>query len=207
MFFDFLKKKENTLPAAPSFLGLRLGGCIKLDGFKLKLMEEFTTFQDAAETQLIEAVGEVTFDAYSKILRFYTDDEGFIQILTSGDDERNIKEIKLFYFYETIPVDSSEQWEHIISHELVEDNKIFNGKTYQKIWQNEKPVAMTETTWIHRDKTTTDQFIMIYASTENNHTEYLFVSAEEKIINNQIERALILSTGVDLLLTDITIIG
>nr|WP_086938496.1 YjfK family protein [Thaumasiovibrio occultus] len=210
--FDWFKKKkpETPLDPPPQVLGLKLGGAIELDALKMRLLEPDLTIEGAATTQLIKAVGLVQLDNNTRILRFYTDDDGFIQVLQDGGvDDADVAEVKLFYFYETLPVDGNTAWDEWLNHKVVQATSELDGQTFHKSWDNTAPVAMTEKTWTSETVTSeTDQFIMLYAREANaDHDEYLLVSAEEQILNNRAERCVALSTGFDLTPTDFKIIG
>lgn len=81
IMFDWFRKKEKNQETIPEVLGLRLGGVIDLDPLKLQLIEDDLTIENAASTQLIQAVGEIQLGDNNRILRFYTDDDGFIQVI------------------------------------------------------------------------------------------------------------------------------
>ncbi|MGF1735317.1 YjfK family protein [Photobacterium satsumensis] len=209
--FDWFKKKQPqaTPPSSPECLGLRLGGAFELDDLKLRLIEPDLIIEGASRTQLIKAVGEVQLDEQTRLLRFYTDDDGFIQILTHGPSEADISEVKLYYFYESRPIDTQSQWQHLLDNEIVKPSWELEGFQFTKVWDNTRPVAMTEKTWLENGTVTeTDQFVMIYErDTGNGQFEFLLVAGEEKIYRNQAERCLAISTGFDLTPTDFKLIG
>ncbi|WP_417616018.1 YjfK family protein [Oceanisphaera sp.] len=209
--FDWLKKKiqppVSSPEPAPEVLGLRLGGGFELDALKLSLLDGKVTFADAASTQIIQAVGRVILDESHQLLRFYTDDDGFVQVLLSGGTTDDcVAEVKLWYFYQTRPVDGDAAWNRLLDSELVQPEWNLDGQVFTRAWDNTRPVAMTETTWLKDGSPSdTDQFVMIYeralADTED-EVEVLMVAAEEKILQQRAEHSLILSTGIDLNPTD-----
>ncbi|MEL6117378.1 YjfK family protein [Photobacterium sp. SP02] len=210
--FDWLKKRKQaatTEPAAPEIIGLRLGGAFELDDLKLRLTEPSLMIEGAARTQLIQAVGEVWLDEQTRLIRYYTDDEGFVQVLTHGAGDADVSEVKLFYFYDSKPVDTDSEWQHLLDKGIVKGQWQLEDFTYQQVWENSRPVAMTEKTWLQNGTTSsTDQFAMVYErDAEAAVKEVLLVSAEEKIFNNRAERSLVLSTGFDLSPTDFKLIG
>ncbi|MDB1124767.1 YjfK family protein [Vibrio algarum] len=209
--FGWFKKKEQQpqKPSSPEVLGLRLGGAIELDDLKFRLIEEYLTIEGAARTQLIKAVGEVELDGQTRLLRFYTDDDGYFQVLQNGKSDADVAEVKLVYFYETKPIDSDKQWEHWLASELVKPNKILDEQTFYKVWENERPVAMTEKTWFEDGSVSeTDQFAMVYEREINPELfEGLQIIAEEKIENNQPQRSVVFSTSIDVSPTDFRVIG
>ncbi|WP_116474906.1 YjfK family protein [Zobellella maritima] len=212
--FDWLKKKlaadEPRGEPPPEVLGLRLGGGVELDPLKLSLLEGQVTFEGAAGTQLIQAVGRVILDESHQLLRFYTDDDGFIQVLLDGGTTDDcVAEVKLWYFYQTRPIDDDPAWEALLDRELVQPDWTLNGQRFTKAWDNTRPVAMTETTWLKDGSCSeTDQFVMIYdRPLAGDAVEVLMVAAEEKIHQQQAERSLIISTGIDLTPTDFKFIS
>ncbi|WP_299018312.1 YjfK family protein [uncultured Photobacterium sp.] len=209
--FDWFKKKKSTpeLPKSPEILGLRLGGAFELDDLKLRLIEPDLVIEGAARTQLIKAVGEVCLDEQTRLLRYYTDDDGFIQVLTHGPNEADVSEVKLYYFYDSKPIDSDSQWQHLLDNQIVQDSWELEGQHFEKVWENTRPVAMTEKTWLENGTISeTDQFVMIYERNIGNDVyESLMVAGEEKIINNQAEHCLATSTGINLSPTDFKLIG
>ncbi|MGB1321581.1 MAG: YjfK family protein [Vibrio gallaecicus] len=211
MFGWFKKQKEEKpqLPQAPEVLGLRLGGAFELDDLKLKIIEPNLIIEGAARTQIIKAVGEVKLDNQSRLLRYYTDDEGYLQVLQHGKDESGIEEVKLWYFYESKPIDTQTQWQTALDNDVVMAEKTLEDQVFTKVWENSRPVPMTETTWDQSgNMTTTDQFVMVYEREASEDLfESLLISAEEAIVNNQHERCIVTSTGINLMPTDFTLIS
>lgn len=214
--FDWLKKKIQpsapTPEPAPEILGLRLGGGFELDALKLSLLEGQVTFEGAASTQIIQAVGRIILDESHQLLRFYTDDDGFVQVLLDGGTTEDcVAEVKLWYFYQTRPIDGDTAWKQLLDHELVQPEWDLDGQGFTKVWDNTRPVAMTETTWLKDgSRSDTDQFVMIYERPLADHedeVEVLMVAAEEKILHQRAEHSLVLSTGVDLSPTDFKFIS
>lgn len=214
--FNWLKNKlptstppSSSQPEAPEVLGLRLGGAIELDDLKFRLMEPMLTIEKASRTQIIKAVGEVTLDAQTRLLRFYTDDDGYIQVLQSGRGDADVSEVKLFYFYESTPIDTDSAWNDWLNNKIVQPSWDLNGVTYQKVWDNTHPVAMTETTWDEDGSiSTTDQFVMVYErQADEDVFESLLISGEEVMVDGRAEHAIVLSTGVALAPTDFTVAG
>ncbi|WP_407332865.1 YjfK family protein [Enterovibrio sp. 27052020O] len=210
--FSWLKKNKVTPPpedSAPEVLGLRLGGAIELDDLKFRLMEPVLAIEQASRTQIIKAVGEVKLDAQTRLVRFYTDDDGYFQVLQSGTSDADVSEVKLFYFYESKPVDTDAAWNDWINNKIVQPHWQLDGMTYEKVWDNTKPVAMTEKTWAEDGSiSTTDQFIMVYEREAGEDIfESLLVSGEEVISGGRAEHAVVISTGIHLSPTDFTVAG
>ncbi|WJG08441.1 YjfK family protein [Aliiglaciecola sp. LCG003] len=210
----FGKKDTNTKPKAPEIMGLYLGGSFELDDLNLKLIEPLLTIDGAARQHIIQAVGEAHLDTGGKILRFYTDDDAFLQVvLDGGETESHITDVKLWYFYETKTVGSKQQWDQLINEQVSTPLYTLAGNTFNRVWDaigdESPPVAMTEKTYeLDGDVSETDQFVMLYEREINaQQSETLLVSAEEKIINNNHDRCLVISTGFDVLPADIKING
>ncbi|WP_394134638.1 YjfK family protein [Aliivibrio fischeri] len=209
IMFDWFRKKEDVKELIPEVLGLRLGGVIELDVLKLQLIEDDLTIEGAASTQIIQAVGEIQLGDNNRIIRFYTDDDGFIQVMQYGTDELGIEEVKLVYYYDTVVINNQKEWEQYLKHKLVKEVWNLDSQRFHKAWDNNSPVAMTETIWtIDKSKSQLDQFIMIYERQINDDLfETLFVIAEEKVESNQYHRCISMSTAFDLSQTDFKTIG
>ncbi|MCW8328780.1 YjfK family protein [Photobacterium sp. SDRW27] len=210
--FDWFKKKtapQDSAPKPPEILGLRLGGAFELDDLKLRLIEPDLVIEGASRTQLIKAVGEVQLDEQTRLLRYYTDDDGFIQVLTHGTSEADISEVKLYYFYDTKPIDTESEWKHLLHNQIVQPTWELEGHLFEKVWENSRPVAMTEKTWLENGKISeTDQFVMIYEREVGNDVfESVLVAGEEQIVHHRAERSLATSTGINLSPTDFKLIG
>jgi hypothetical protein len=210
----FGKKTIDTKPKAPEIMGLYLGGSFEIDPLKLKLLQPHLLIDGAAQHHLIQAVGEVNLDTGGKILRFYTDDDAFLQvILDGGDTENHISDVKLWYFYETKTVGSEAQWQSLLKNGISQPLYELQGHSFTRVWdavgEESPPVAMTEKTYEEdMDISETDQFVMLYErELVGGEVETLLVSGEEKVINNNLDRCLVLSTGFNLQQSDIKING
>jgi len=215
VFSKWFKKNdaEETI-RSPEIIGLRLGGAFELDALRLKLIEPLVIFEGAAKTQFIQAVGEVKLDDNSTLLRFYTDDDSFVQVLLNGGmTENHIEDVKLWYFYDTKAVGSQADWDRLINTDISRPEYTLEGHRFLRVWEgvgnSSPPVAMTETTYTETDGTSeTDQFVMLYERpVDDTLDEFALVSGEEKIINGRADRCLVIATGINLQSADITIIG
>ena len=214
MFSRWFGKKELAKAATPEIMGLYLGGSFQIEPLKLRMLEPQLMIEKAASTHIIQAVGEVNLDTGGKILRFYTDDDAFLQvILDGGETENHITDVKLWYFYSTTTIGNEQQWQSLIKGGISKSHYPLDEFTYTRVWDavgDESPaVAMTERTYEEDgDISETDQFVMLYERQLNgDETETLLVSAEEKLINGNFDRCLVLSTGFNLTRGDITING
>lgn len=210
----FGKKPQDDKPASPEIMGLYLGGSFELDDLKLKLLEPELTIARAARSQLIQAVGRAPLDSGGTLLRFYTDDEAFLQVVCDGGEtENHINDVKLWHFYDTQTIGSDAQWKNALDSLISQPTYTLDGKTFTRVWdavgESSPPVAVTEKTYEEDgDVSTTDQFMMLYERPlENGRTESLLVVGEEKIVGNNADRCLVISTGFDIEPADITING
>lgn len=213
-FGKLFKQDEPQQDKAPEVMGLYIGGSFEIDPLKLKLLQPQLVIENAASQHLIQAVGEVNLDTGGKILRFYTDDDAFLQVvMDGGDTENHITDVKLWYFYDTQTVGSDQQWQQLLKQDVSQPQYQLEDKSYQRVWDavgNESPpVAMTEKTWEQdNDISETDQFVMLYERPlDNGDFEALMVSAEEKLIGHNLDRCLVLSTGFNIEAADIRING
>lgn len=201
-------------PKAPEIMGLYLGGSFEIDALKLKLLEPELMIEGAASQHLIQSVGEVELDTGGKILRFYTDDDAFLQVvLDGGDSENHITDVKLWYFFDTQTIGNDSQWRDTLKNRISQPQFELEDLQYQRVWEavgdESPPVAMTEKTYEQDgDVSETDQFIMLYERPlENDNTESLMISAEEKIVGQNHDRCLVMSTGFNIQPGDIRING
>ncbi|WP_018983070.1 YjfK family protein [Salinimonas chungwhensis] len=201
-------------PKAPEIMGLYLGGSFELDELKLKMLIPGLVIESCTPSQLIQAVGDAPLDSGGNLLRFYTDDEGFLQVVTDGGlTENHITDVKLWHFYDTKTIGSDAQWQDCLDNLISQPTYELEGHTYTRVWDavgdNSPPVAVTETTYEQDgDVSKTDQFMMLYERPlEDDRFESLLVAGEEKIVNNNKDRCLVISTGFDVLPTDIQING
>ncbi|MCC2614924.1 YjfK family protein [Aestuariibacter halophilus] len=214
MFSKWFSNKAPAAPKAPEIMGLYLGGSFELDPLRLRLLEPQLTIEGAADKHVIQAVGEVDLDTGGKILRFYTDDDAFLQVvLDGGMDQSNITDVKLWYFFDTQTVGSDQQWQSLLNAGISSPDYRLDDITFHRVWdavgEQSPPVAMREKTYeTDGDISETDQFVMLYERpVGDNMTEALLVCGEEKLVGNNLDRCLVRSTGFDLRPSDIRING
>ena len=168
MFSKWFSKKADKPSASPEIMGLYLGGSFQIDPLKLRLLEPLLTIEKAASTHIIQAVGEVNLDTGGKILRYYTDDDAFLQVvLDGGETENHITDVKLWYFYDTQTIGSEQQWQSLLERDISRPDYKLDAHTFMRVWNavgdESPPVAMTERTFEEDgDVSETDQFVMIY---------------------------------------------
>lgn len=215
--FDFFKKKETEVPQQqlPELFGLRLGGSFELSHLRMQFIEEHLIIENAAKIQIIQAVGLVQLDSHSHIVRYYTDDDGFIQfVLQGGLREDCVNDGKLWYFYDTLGIASDSEWERQLQSGISRSSYELEGKTFTRLWEDagddSPPVAMTEVTHAKGEEPSeTDQFVMVYErQAHQDLVEYLMVSGEESVLDGErLDRNLVISTGLDINTADFTIIS
>lgn len=211
----FSKSKKDTVSIkGPEIMGLRLGGSFKLDALFLKLIDDELISENANPTHIIQSAGEADLGG-TKILRFYTDDDAFLQVIVDGSmSDENVVDVKLFYFYDTLAVTSQNDWDTLLNEKIGTETYELEGHTFNRVWTSTSsyhaPVSMTEKTYAEDNEapSETDQFTMLFErEISQGRTESLFLSAEEVIVNNSHERCLVVSTGITLGPSDLTIIG
>lgn len=205
---------SQSISNVPEVMGLHLGGSFEIDRLKLSIIEPHLMIEKAAACHIIQAVGQVQLDHNSQILRFYTDDDAFLQIvMEGGTEEHHITDVKLWYFYDTRSVGSASQWEQLLDNGLSQPSYQLEETLYQRIWEGvdnqSPPVAMTEKTWSEgAEPTTTDQFVMLYErQVMDDEYEALMLAGEEKIIDNRKDHCMVISTGFNVSPADIKING
>ncbi len=196
---------EPEKPQLPEVLGLHLGGTLTIDTIKLRSLEDALIIEGAAAEQRIEAVGVIELNERCKIVRYYTDDEAFIQIQL---EDNSIIEIILWYFYDAKGVVEAD-WKPLLQNKVATGNYELEGHTFTQTFEGNVPELATEKTYYKNGtESETDQFFMPYVrEIESNHadTELLLICAEEKRnkLNGNLEREIVRSTGVHLNAVDI----
>jgi hypothetical protein len=213
--FNFFKKKAPPVASIskPEVMGLCIGSSFDIDKLSFQLILDELVIGGIADTQLIQAAGKVDLGS-NILLRFYTDDEAWLQIVCEGGEtEECIVDATLFHYYDTLNVNVNE-WDDILKHKIGVPTYLIEGNEYQRVWTStasyHPPVAMQEKTYDHSDDITqTDQFVMLFERVLSDGSfEQLYLSAEETLNdNNQLERCLVISTGVKLTPTQISVNG
>lgn len=219
-----IKKWLGLAPAAvaapksmvkkPAIMGLAAGTSFKVDALAIQLIIDHLVVSGVAETQLIQAAGVVNMDG-NTLLRFYTDDEAWLQVVCQGEPQvENIIDVKLFHFYDTKSVSGAE-WDAVLSAQVALPEFELEGHRYTPVWRgasggSAKPVHLKELCYDTEsdDPDETSQFAMLYERalpTSNGEYEFLFVSAEEKFVDGRADRCLVWSTGVSLSPSQLTI--
>jgi len=219
---SFFKKlfatKQLASPNLPRIMGLRLSASFEIDDLYLKLLEPYLTISKCARTQIINAVGYVDLDG-TYMFRFYTDDEGYLQVVAEGGkEEANIVDVKMYHYFDTQDIQSESTWNDLLNNKIGQPTYTLNGYTYTRVWTSNSeyhnPVAMSEKTYDTSstsgdDFDSTDQFTMLFERVlDNGDFESLYLSAEERVnSHDQLDRSLVISTGITISPTNIKIHG
>lgn len=218
MIFDWLKSKKddgNKMASLPSPLNLRVGSAVELDLLPFQMMREQLRLTLPEGIQTIEAAGYIDLGAGASLSRFYTSDDGFIQVSTNGGYEtQNIDDIKFFVFTQTHNIASQDGINLWVSDSGLIGGKNFllNETFYQRVWDESvpgkiDPVNFTES--VHsRDKSVApydvDHLAMLYQRqiTGSERYEYLLTSLE---FSGEDEATAVVSLGFDLDLSSMNI--
>ena len=195
-------------------MGLRVGCSFELDPLMLKLFESQLVIEQAAQTQIIQAAGRVELDD-TTIFRFYTDDEAFLQVVAQGGtDDTHVIDVKLYHYYDTLDISADRDWDALLNTKIGVAHYELSGYGYDRVWQSlsdyHKPVHMRESTYdIYGASSFTDQFTMLFERpVTESLMESLLLSAEETLNPaGGLSRCFVISTGVDLSPSQITIHG
>lgn len=215
---SFLKslfsKEEETKPSIPEIMGLRIGCSFELDSLLLRIIDEQLVTENINATQIIEAVGVVDLED-TTLMRFYTDDDAFLQVVVQGAlKEENIVDVKLFHYYNTLNVSNVQDWNALLKSKIGTPTYQLEDHDYKRVWEStgeyHPPIAMTEKTYDENgDHSSTDQFTMLFErEIDADTTEALFLSAEESFDeHNNVSRCFVISTGMTLSPSNISIHG
>lgn len=204
MFNLFKKTKPVSSIQKPEVMGLCVGSSFDLDMLSFQLILDQLVISETADTQLIQAAGKVDLDS-TVLLRFYTDDEAWLQVVCEGgEQEENIVDVTLFHYYDTLHVNEA-QWHELLNTRIGTPQYELEGHVYDRVWTSTSeyhpPVAMQERTYDKSDEVSeTDQFVMLFErELSDGSFEQLYLSAEETLNDhNQLERCLVISTGIKL---------
>lgn len=208
------KSKENAAATVPQIMGLGIDSSFELDTLSLRIHQDKLSTTKIAGTQIVTAVGLVELDG-NQIYRFYTDDEAFLQVVASGPNESDVIDVKLFHYFDTLDINNQQQWDELLKNKIGTEHFELNGKNYKRVWTSasayHNPVHMEETTYDEASGlsfSTTDQFTMLFElELADDFYEFLFISAEEQVRGDNLERCLVYSTGINISSSQITIYG
>lgn len=214
MFSSFFKRKNSeTKPDTPSVMGLRLGGSFEIDRLLMRTLESHLMTDGAATSYIIKAVGIAELDG-TWMFRFYTDDDAFLQVITEGGKkDEDVVDVKLFHFYDTQDIASQAIWDDLLNNKIGTSTYRLEEQTYQRVWTSaseyHNPVYVKEETYDETgESSATDQFVMLFErDIVDERTESLFLSAEESEQEDGLHRCFVLSTGITLSPSQLTIHG
>ena len=210
------RREQPGQSSAPEILGLALGGAFELDPLLLRILQPELLQPPAPRARRIAAVGRVELDADTELLRFYTEDDAYLQLVVDAPrSDSRVRDCKFWQFFDTRSVGSQKDWDELLHARISQPTYALEGHSYVRVWQDaggESPaVAMTESTWTDGEAATataTDQFAMLYERVlPGERAEYLLVAGEETIKDHRAERVLVLSTGFDVTVAEILVVG
>lgn len=215
MFSSLFKKKkpESASNNAPSIMGLRLGCSFEIDPLLMRMIESRLVTDKAATSYIIKAAGIAEMDG-TWMFRFYTDDDAFLQVISEGGkNPEDVVDVKLFHFYDTQDIASQTVWDNLLNKQIGTSTYELEGHIYHRVWTSaseyHNPVYVQEHTYDDDgEPSETDQFIMLFErEIDDGQTESLFLSAEESEYNGSLSRCFVMSTGITLSPSQLTIHG
>lgn len=200
------KKQQDTEPSLPSPLGLGLGLAVDIDPLPFSMLKEQLMFELPAQIQVIEAQGTLDLGAGTGLHRYYTADDAFIQVSTTGGvKDQHVDDVKLFIFYKTLHPSSQDDWDLWTDGSRIgAPDYTLDGTVFQRVWGGESagntaPVKMKEYVFPkEKDQSqySVTHLAMLYERQlpDQARYEYLLLSAERT--GNDI--SVVMSVGVDL---------
>lgn len=210
---ESVQEEEQPEIIGPEIMGLRIGSSFDIDPLMLKMENDNLVTSDISPSQIIQGAGVVDLGDGTKAYRFYTDDDAWLQVIAEGGTtEDHVVDVKLFHYFDTTDYSSQENWDDLLFRKIGAKTWELEENTYERVWKSDtdyhQPVHMREYTTIDTgDITETDQFVMLFERDAESTVESLFVSGEEKVVSGQVERCLVISTGITLSPAEITING
>ncbi|VTM49760.1 Protein of uncharacterised function (DUF2491) [Klebsiella pneumoniae] len=111
---SFAKKSTPTPVRGP--LGLHLKAGFTLDTLAFRLLEDNLLIELPGEAYTIAATGQIDLGGGSRIYRYYTSGDEFLQINTTGGaDVDDIDDIKLFVYVQSDGISQEKYWRSAIS--------------------------------------------------------------------------------------------
>lgn len=200
------KKQEDTKPSLPSPLGLGLGLAVDVDPLPFDMLEDQLMFELPAQIQVIEAQGEIDLGAGASLHRYYTADDAFLQVnTTGGTHDQHVDDVKLFIFYKTLHPSSQDDWDRWTDGSRIgAPDYTLDDTLFQRVWggeskKNTAPVELKE--YVYPKEKDQSQYsvthlAMLYERQLPDHDrfEYLLISAER----TGDDISVVMSVGVDL---------
>jgi hypothetical protein len=221
MFGLFGKKKTEVKEVKskfPELAGFRLGGTFRLDDLTLKILENNGLLDGARREQMIVSVGVIKFDDGVKMVRYYTNDDGYIQVEVHGDfEDINITDVTLWYFSDSEGIGTKAAWEDELSdvskpvyeYEVEDDEFIEYTRAINDIDDTVNIAATEVGETTTGEKFAVDHFYMIYERkiSDPEVFELLMVSCEERVIRNGLDHKLAYLIGYQISSNDFSIIS
>lgn len=216
-FFQRLFTKKSTPTPVRGPLGLHLKAGFTLDTLAFRLLEDNLLIELPGEAYTIAATGQIDLGGGSRIYRYYTSGDEFLQINTTGGaDVDDIDDIKLFVYVQSDGISQEKYWRSAISPASI-GTPTFSWR--QQRWQrffnsgepgNIAPVYMLEKVENQQHAVwEVHNFTMGYQrQVAEEMWEYLLLNGEESF-NDRGESEWLFSyaLGVDIPLTSLDIIG
>lgn len=198
-------KQKSALPTP---LNLRLKAAVDIDPIPFQFLRESLQFEFPGQTQIIEAQGKVNLGAGAYLHRYYTSDDAFLQVSTTGGfDDEHVDEVKFFVFHDTLHPATQAEWEQWtgINSRIGDQEYTLNSDTvYHRAWSAESEgsiVAVKFEETVTNNIETESSYTVIHLAMLYERQlpgldkyEYLLISAE----HTDDDACIVLSVGVDL---------
>ncbi|MCX4025802.1 DUF2491 family protein [Endozoicomonas sp. SM1973] len=209
MFGKWFKGKQSETSEQnklPSPLNLRLGAAVTLDTVVMTMLSDKLNFEVPSSQQIIEAQGAISLGMGSYINRYYTSEDGFIQVnTTGGHEEQHIDDVKFFVFAKTLYPGTDAEWNTWLAEggQIGQPTLNFLDTQYQRGLNAETPGAIRpiEFTEIVHSRSGEPPYQVVHRAmfyerplSGSERYEGLLVSAE----HNADGDCLVFSLGVDL---------
>lgn len=181
------KKEEpqRRVPRIEDFPISGIGSSFQLDVGHPRIQQ---CFPDASELQIVVAVGFMEVDERYKLVRYYTDDEGFLQAHVDGPLKAENIELLTLWFTESVKsVSSEEDWQRLLDEEVVLPEVELWGDRFVPAWEDTsgRPIAFTEHCCTERGQQEIDHFMMLYREVADE--EHLLLRSADELLRRQSE--------------------
>ncbi len=214
-----LKEKFSNAEEEDEFampLGLRMGAAVDIDTLPLRMHADDLHIPLPDETIIIVAQGYIDLGDGAYVHRYYTANDGMVQVLTkNGMEDQHVEEITLFAPFKSYYPSSEGEWAQWIAKGGKIGLPSFvlqDGTEYERIWFDEtdgyaEPVAFWESVYEDPESDECDEIYhqgMLYGRNldDDRKNEYLLISAESYNDEKTVE----IMIGVDLELATLKVI-
>lgn len=210
MLGKWFGKSDNDKPpvSLPSPLNLRLKAAIDVDPIPFQFLKDHLLFEFPGQTQIVEAQGQINLGAGSYLHRYYTGDDAFIQVNTTGGfEDEHVDDVKFFVFHDTLHPATQDEWEKWTGENSRIGDPQFaltDGTTYHRAWSLDSHGSILP---VEFEESVTNQIqdeppysvlhlAMLYEREipKSDKFEYLLISAE----HTNKDACVVFSIGVDL---------